>query len=269
MKTALAAVAIVCLMAAARPAHAVPPRYDDYRAVLMAFVDANGLVDYAGLRAQRGDLDDFVLYLGQLDPATYGAWPEPDRIAFWINAYNALTLRAIIDHYPIDPAQPNGSYPKNSIRQIPGVWDQARVNVMGESITLQYIETKHLGRDFHEPRVHMALVCAAMSCPRLRNEPYEGAKLEAQLADQTRAFISDPRHFRIDRARGTVRASEIFRWYAEDFAPAGTPKDRAALERSALITAAAPYLSDADRAFLKDARIEYAPYDWTLNEQPR
>jgi len=251
-----------------RSARSVPPVYNDYRAALMAFVDAQGLVDYAGLREQRSYIDDFVVYLEQVSPKTYAAWPERDQIAFWINAYNALTLRAIIDHYPINPERLNGSYPRNSIRQIPGVWDIARVNVIGESITLGYIETKHLRRDFHEPRIHVALVCAALSCPKLRREPYEGARLDAQLDDQARAFLSDPRHFRIDAANKKVRVSEIFRWYAEDFAPAGTStKDKQALERTALITFASPYLGPAERALLKDAVIEYAPYDWTLNEQ--
>lgn len=270
MKSALAAVGIACVMAGVQPAHAVPPRYDDYRAVLMAFVDENGRVDYASLGNQRADLDDFVRYLDLVSPETYGAWSEADQIAFWINAYNALTLRAIVYHPMESIAEPNLSYPRRSIRQIPGVWDRMRVRVMGEEITLQYIETRHLREDFNEPRIHMALVCAAMSCPKLRSEPYEGAKLGAQLDDQVRAFLADPRHFHIDRAKGTVRVSEIFRWYADDFAPPDAPKkDRAARERSALVAAAGPYLNDADRTFLQDARIEYAPYDWTLNEQPR
>lgn len=255
--------------AAGSPASKTPPVYDDYRAVLMGFVDANGLVDYAGLREQRSYLDDFVVYLQQVSPKTYAAWPESDQIAFWINAYNALTLRAIIDHFPINPERLNGSYPRNSIRQIPGVWEVARVQVMDESITLGYIETKHLRRDFHEPRIHVALVCAAVSCPKLRREPYEGARLDAQLDDQARAFLKDPRHFRIDTANRKVRVSEIFRWYAEDFAPAGTPTtDKKALERTGLTTFASPYLGQTERTLLKDAVIEYAPYDWALNEQP-
>lgn len=266
MKSALAALGIACLVTAARPAPDVP-HYNEYLAVLMAFVDENGLVDYAGLRDQRGDLDDFARDIAEVSRGAYDAWPDEDQIAFWVNAYNALTLRAIIDNYPIKPATPNGNYPLNSIRQIPGVWDRTRVRVLGEDVTLQYIETKYLRRDFHEPRIHMALVCAAMSCPKLRNEPYQGATLKAQLDDQMRSFLSNPKHFRIDRVKGTVRVSEIFRWYAEDFAPANTPK--ADLERSALVTATTPYLGDADRAFLKTARIEYASYDWTLNEQPR
>jgi len=266
---ALAAV-VAALPACAGPApSSTVPSYDDYRGVLMGFVDDRGLVDYAGLRAQEWGLDDFVTFLETVDPGAYDRWSQKDQIAFWINAYNGLTLKAIIDHYPIDPPTPNLSYPKNSIRQIKGVWDLSRVNVMGQQMTLGYIETKILRRDFHEPRIHMALVCAALSCPKLRREPYEGARLDAQLDDQARTFLSDPRNLRIDHAGNRVRASEIFKWYADDFLPAPAKPDTGDRERRALAAFASKYVSDEDRAFLAgtEYRIEYVTYDWTLNEQ--
>jgi hypothetical protein len=268
------AVATMVVLAAAFPgcAPAAPaPQYDDYRAALMAFVDARGLVDYAGLKEQRVYLDDFVTYLERLDPKTYDAWPEPDKIALWINAYNALTLRAVIDNYPIAPQTPNGSYPTNSIRQVKGVWDFNRVNVMGQSITLGYIETKILRRDFHDVRVHMALSSAAISGPLLRGEPYEGAKLGAQLDDQVLKFLSNPRQFRIDRAAKEVHVAGMFREYAEDFAPRDAPRTpRTALERSGVSAFVSRFVKAEDRAFLagNDYRVTYAPFDWTLNEQP-
>ncbi|HEX6791723.1 MAG TPA: DUF547 domain-containing protein [Candidatus Krumholzibacteria bacterium] len=266
MKWLLATMFLVC--ATAHDAPAATPVYDDYRAVLMAFVDESGLVDYAALKDQRGYLDDFVRYLASVTPAECNAWSADNRMAFWINAYNALTLRAIIDHYPIGPAEPNRSYPLNSIRQIPGVFDRMRVQVAGEEITLAYIETKHLREDFREPRIHVALVCAAMSCPTLRREPYEGAKLAKQLDDQARDFLSRPRNFAIDRDRGVVRVSEIFRWYQDDFLPAARPQYELPA-KTALRAFTSPYLSRADRDFVQTARIEYIPYDWALNEQPR
>jgi len=260
--------ALVCAPALAGCApSARGPQYDDYRAALMAFVDARGLVDYASLKEQRVYLDDFVTYLERLDPKTFAAWSGNEKLALWINAYNALTLRAIIDNYPINPATPNGAYPKNSIRQIHGVWDFNRVNVMGQSITLGYIETKILRHDFHDPRIHVALVCAAISCPVLRNEPYQGAKLDDQLDDQARKFLADPRQFRIDRATKDVRVSEIFRWYAEDFAPANAPDK----PRAGLVAFVSKYGSTEARSYIgtDEYRITYTPYDWTLNEQPK
>jgi hypothetical protein len=265
---ALAAAAMVTLGALAHAAPAAPPQYDDYRTVLMAFVDAHGLVDYAGLKDQRSYLDDFVTDLERLDPKAYEAWSQHDKIAFWLNAYNALTLRTVIDHYPIHPARLNSSYPKNSIRQIPGEWDFNKVNVMGQSITLGYIETKILRRDFQDPRVHVALVNAAVSSPMLLNEPYEGAKLDAQLDDQARKFLSNPRTFSLDFATGLVRASEVFRWYADDFAPGSFPATYKR-EDIAVRKFTAPYLSQSQSAFVHEAHITYIPYDWTLNQQPQ
>jgi len=246
------------------------PEYDDYRAALLAFVDAHGLVDYAGLKEQRVYLDDFVVYLERLDPKTFDAWSERDRMALWINAYNALTLRAVIDNYPIAPATPNGSYPTNSIRQIKGVWDFNRVNVMGQSTTLGYIETKILRHDFHDARVHMALASAGVSSPALRPEPYEGSKLDAQLDDQVRKFLADPRQFKLDRAAREARVSEMFRQYAEDFAPKDAPRTPpAGLERAGVRAFTARYVSAEARAFLagNDYRVTYVPFNWALNEQ--
>jgi hypothetical protein len=256
-RLAVLALAALAAGAPASRAAAPAPSCDDFRQVLSAFVDARGLVDYRGLRGHRAALDRFVARLARVDPDAYSAWSEADRVAFWINAYNALTLRAIIDHDPVD-----------SIRKIPGIWDQLTFTVLGEPTTLQEIEDERLRKGFREPRIHVALVCAAVSCPKLRNEPYDGAHLDAQLDDQARAFLSDPRHFHIDRATHSVRVSEIFRWYAEDFAPGALPAGDAR-EDLGVRRFAAPYLNESDRAFVREARIEYAPYDWALNERPR
>jgi hypothetical protein len=265
---------LACESKSSQSAPAAPappaPQYDDYRAALMAFVDAHGRVDYSGLKEQRVYLDDFVTYLERLDSKTYDAWPGRDKMALWINAYNALTLRAIIDNYPISPQTPNGAYPTNSIRQIKGVFDFNRVNVMGQSITLGYIETKILRRDFHDARFHAALSNAALSSPVLRNEPYEGAKLDAQLDDQARKLIADPHQFRIDQGAKEVRVAEMFREYADDFAPKDAPRTPpAALERAGVRAFASPRLGASDKSFLagNDYRVTYLPFDWSLNEQ--
>jgi len=275
MKSSLPAIVVAVMIlwvavgGACAPA-ATPPQYDDYRAALLAFVDAHGLVDYAGLKEQRGDLDDFLTYLERLDPKTYDAWKMRDKMALWINAYNALTLHAVIDNYPIVPAIPNGSYPANSLKQIHGVWDFNRVKVMGQELTLGYIETKILRRDFHDARFHVALTDAAVSSPALRNEPYEGSKLDAQLDDQARRFFADPRQFRIDRGASEVSVSEMFRQYAEDFAPADAPRTPpTALQRAGLCAFASRYMSADDRGFLTGAGVTFIPFDWTLNEQSR
>jgi len=257
-------------VAAAGPVLSAPFSDDDYAAVLTGFVDDEGLVDYASLKQQRTLLDAYVASLETLDPSVHAGWNEKQRIAFWINAYNALTLRMIVDHYPIEPSQPKPAYPKRSIRQIPGVWDSSPVVVMGRKMTLDEIEHGVLRREFREPRIHMALVCAALSCPKLRREPYRGAALDAQLDEQARTFMTDPRNFLIDRERNEVWATEILKWFADDFVPVDSRKnERHVVEREALVAFASKYAGETARTFLagKDYAIQYFKYDWTLNEQ--
>jgi len=173
--------------------------YDDYAAVLSSFVDNNGMVDYARLKGQRARLDRFVAGIGELGRDEYESWSDKGRIAFWINAYNALTLRAIIDHYPIKSSFSKSLvYPKNSIRQIDGVWDKLKFTVMGQAVTLDHIEHGIIRPKYRDPRVHMALVCAAMSCPILRDEPFRAEKLDAQFEDQARRFLANNTKFMID-----------------------------------------------------------------------
>ena len=139
-------------------------------------------------------------------------------IAFWINAYNSLTLVAIIDHYPIKPTVVRSLVvPQNSILQIPGVWTKLKFPMMGGEVTLDSIEHENLRPNFNEPRIHMALVCAAMGCPRLLNRPYDAHELDSQLDNQTMIFLSNPKKFRIDKESNSVYLSSIFKWFGEDF----------------------------------------------------
>lgn len=248
--------------------------YDDYEAVLAAFVDDGGLVDYAALRADRGRLDAFAQELAALDRTTYESWNREERIAFWINAYNALTLELIVDHHPIEPSRLRSLvFPKNSIMQIPGRWKKVTFEVMGEPMTLDTIEHKVLRARFGEPRIHVALVCAALSCPELRNEPYLAARLDEQLDDQAREFLANPKKFRIDRERGVVYLSAIFDWFAEDFVDrygTGDPQGRRSEKTQAVLNFVSRYAAAADADYLgtADFKVKYLDYDWTLNERP-
>ena len=129
--------------------------YQDYTEVLQTYVNERGLVNYAGLQANRQQLDRFNQSLGAVTPETYSSWNEAEKIAFLINAYNAFTLQSIIDQDSI----------KDSIRDIPGVWNKRTFALAGEQKTLDNIEHDILRKDFNEPRLHVALVCAAISCP--------------------------------------------------------------------------------------------------------
>jgi hypothetical protein len=248
--------------------------YDDYAAVLAEYVDEKGLVDYSALKANRARVDAFADALARLDAALYRSWDDGDRIAFWINAYNGLTLKLIVDHYPIESSLLRSIvFPKNSIMQIPGRWKKVTFEVMGEPMTLDAIEHKVLRAQFDEPRIHMALVCAALSCPELRNEPFVAARLEEQLDDQTREFLANNNKFRIDREKVVVYLSAIFDWFTGDFVDrygTGDPAGKRSEETQAVINFVGRYVSDADAAYLAsgDYKIKHLDYDWTLNEQP-
>jgi hypothetical protein len=249
--------------------------YADYATVLRTYVNDQGLVDYGAMLAHRQKLDAFASTLGKLEPKVYAQWGEKDQIAFWINAYNAFTLEAIVTHYPVKASWFKSMiFPRNSIRQIPGVWDKLQFIVMGREATLGQIEHETLRKQFNEPRIHMALVCAAMGCPPLRNEPFIGSRLDEQLDEQASRFLSNPKKFRIKVSQSQVYLSPIFKWFGEDFARTfGTDKgfhDRDPVERATL-TFIGRYLGAGDREYLTRGhyKVMYLDYDWSLNEQQK
>ncbi len=247
--------------------------FDDCADALKTCVNDKGMVDYAQLKAHSAKLDAFLKSVADLDRKSYDSWNEAAKIAFWLDAYNACTLKAIIGHYPIQSSFFGGlRYPRNSIRQIGGVWDKLEFTVMGKGMTLDGIEHSVLRKEFSEPRIHMALVCAAMGCPPLRNEPYTGERLDEQLNDQARRFLANSAKFRIDEAAGKVYLSSIFKWFGEDFVKkCGVEQgygDHSRSERAALHFIAG-FLDKKEAEFLArgDFKVEYLDYDWSLNEQ--
>ncbi len=245
----------------------------DYGAALQEFVNQEGMVNYRGLKTNPQKLQDFGQALAQVRPEDYQGWQDSQKIAFWINAYNALTLKAIIDHYPIQASWFRSlKFPRNSIRQIPWVWTDLRFPIMGRQMTLDDIEHATLRQQFNEPRIHMALVCAAMGCPPLRHEPFAGEKLDQQLNDQTRRFLGDPQKFRIVRDRGRVYLSPIFKWFGQDFVKTYGSTERLSRftpNERAVLNFIQNYLPEKERAYLFQGNydISYLDYDWSLNEQ--
>ena len=220
------------------------------------------MVDYEALQVNRQSLDAFNASLWLTEPSAYESWSDAEQIAFLINAYNSLTLKAIIDESPI----------KDSIRDIRGVWSFHRHQILQDRKTLNAIEHDILRVDFDEPRIHAALVCAALSCPYLRHEPYTGEHLDEQLDDQVRSFLSRPEAFEIDRDRNEVRLSAIFNWFGQDWIPSfGTDDDFAGNDSErAVLNFISGYLDEGDRAYLQAGgyQVRYIDYDWALNRQP-
>ncbi len=247
--------------------------YSDYADVLKTFVNDKGMVDYKGLKSNSKKLYSFANDLSRLESERYESWTKKQKIAFWLNAYNGLTLKVIIENYPIKSSWTKSLiYPKNSIRQIDGVWDEITHDVRGRKMTLEHIEHEILRKDFNEPRIHMALVCAAMGCPPLMREPYIGPKLDSQFDQQARIFLSNPKKFKIVQSKNSVYLSSIFKWFAEDFVEKYGDKGKIngkSKEKSAIIHFVAQYLSADERKYLLSDtyRVKYLDYDWSLNEQ--
>lgn len=240
---------------------AVPESYDTYTAVLETYVDENGLVDYEQLQRDREPLDAFVASLSAVSPETFETWSEAEQIAYWVNAYNAITLQSIINQEPI----------RASIREIFGVWRITTHPVLDQNKTLDEIEHSTLRTNYNEPRIHAALVCAAISCPKLRIEPFRGDDLDAQLDDQSRQFINSANGLEIDRENNRVLLSAIFNWFGQDWIPTyGTDEGFAGSEAErAVLNFISGYLSEEDAAYLQagDYSVGYLDYDWSLNEQ--
>lgn len=227
-------------------------------------------VDYAALKSDRGRLDAVVATFASPTPAEEQGWTRQQRMAFWINAYNALTIQAIVDHYPIRGSIFTRS-PRNSIRQIDGVWTRLTWQVAGRSVTLDDIEHKILRPTFGDARVHFAVNCASVSCPPLAADPYRADTLDASLDAAARRYLGSTEGLRVDG--GTLLVSSIFKWYGDDFIPqyaaiaaeGGTPRDRAIL---GAIVRFGP--GDAvRRARTGRPRIGYLDYDWSLNDVAR
>ena len=239
--------------------------YGSYRKTLTAYVSEDGLVDYAGLKENRECFDQFVAQLPQLSRASYDQWTREEQLAFWMNTYNALTLKAVIDHYPVKSIKDIGSALKS-------VWDKLTFNVMEDSLTLNQIEHKILRKQFKDPRIHMAINCASIGCPPLANEPLQAERLDEQFKRLTERFLARPSNFTIDRSSEIVYVSSIFKWFGGDFVEIyGNEFKRPGFNRkeNAVLNYIGLHLDHSDQAFLRRKKFEvkYLDYDWGLNKQ--
>jgi hypothetical protein len=209
----------------------------------------DGLVDYQDLKRQGvAELNNYLATLSSVCAADERAANRDERLAFWINAYNAFTVKLIIDHYPVRSIRSIGWLPfKKKFIPMPG---------LGKGdLSLDEIENDILRKQLGEPRIHFAIVCASKSCPKL--QAYRADGLGLQLDQAARDFIQDASKNRYDAAKRTFYASSIFKWFHEDF-------ERAKGSLAAFI---AQYAQPEVAAALKqgDVRIEFLDYDWSLN----
>ncbi|WP_460499744.1 DUF547 domain-containing protein [Hymenobacter agri] len=235
------------------PAHTLaatgtPVDHSAYDKLLKKHVTAQGLVDYKGFKADETAFNQYLALLSKNPPA--GNWSKADQMSYWINAYNAYTIRLILDHYPVQSIKDIGS--KIKIPFVTTPWAAKFFSIGGEKMSLDHIEHGILRKKFDDPRIHFALVCASISCPRLRNEAYVGSRLSAQLDDQGRDFLNNPAKNKISKS--AAQLSKYFDWYKGDWQKNGQ--------------SVAKWVNRYSTTKMDDnIRISYLDYNWNLNKQ--
>lgn len=253
---AVAAGTILCPQTHSTPIKASPgasSEFDHSHKQLDELLRANVKAERVNYKALKADPSKLNSYLGQLAAVSetkFKTWDEEQQLAMLINLYNAATLKLIIDHYPVKGIKDIGGLFKQP-------WDIESLTLFGKTATLDHLEHEILRKNYGEPRVHFAIVCAAKSCPALRPSAYTPENLDAQLREQGEKFLRDRTKNRIDAGKKTIYLSKVFKWFDEDFEEAGT-----------VIDFVKPYFGASESKPLNnDFKIRYTSYDWSLNEQ--
>jgi hypothetical protein len=212
-----------------------PVAHADFDVLLKKHVSTSGKVNYKGFNADKGALETYINWLSDNVPTAQTA--KNEKLAYWINAYNALTIKLVLDNYPLS---------KITNLDAGKTWDVKRFTLGGKKYSLNDIENT-IVRPMGEPRIHFALNCAAKSCPPLFNEAFVADKLTAQLETRTRKFINDPK-FNVLKG-SDVKISNIFNWYGKDFDNVINFINRYATVK-----------------LKSDVKVGFGEYDWNLNE---
>ncbi|SDE36437.1 DUF547 domain-containing protein [Ulvibacter litoralis] len=207
-------------------------KWDD---LLQKHVSSSGKVDYLGFKNDTAALQSYLDVLAENLPKK--SWSKNATLAYWINAYNAFTVKLILDNYPVE-----------SIKDIKKPWDQDFIMLENSAYSLGEIEHKIL-RKMNEPRIHFAINCASYSCPNLLNEAYTEAKIEKQLESSTISFINDTTKNSITADK--IEISKIFDWFSGDFKNEGSLIDFLNKYSTVKINA--------------NTKINYKDYKWNLN----
>lgn len=221
------------------------PSHQQWDNLVKKHVNGSGLVNYKGFQKDKAELDAYLKTLSSNGPQNN--WSANEQKAYWINAYNAFTVSLILQNYPVKSIKDIAG----KIYKINTPWDIKFINIGGKKYDLNNIEHGMLRRGFDDPRIHFALVCASISCPRLRNEAYTAAKLDLQLDDAGRDFLNDKSKniVGVDKAQ----LSSYFSWYKGDFTKNGSLAD---------------FINKYSQTKMNaKTRISHLDYNWNLNEQ--
>jgi hypothetical protein len=217
-----------------------PVSHSSWDALMKKHVSAKGNVNYKGFKADKADLEAYLKLIS--DNAPKKDWTAKQKKAYWMNAYNAYTVKLIVDYYPI-----------KSIKDVPGFggpWKQKFFKIGGMAMDLEYIEHSVLRKEFDDPRIHFGINCASYSCPRLSNIAFTEENVESELEKLAKEFVNDPTKNKITADK--IEISEIFKWFTGDFTKKGTLID---------------YLNKYSTVKINPkAKVTYMTYNWNLNE---
>jgi len=236
------------------PCDPLDHEHPTWTGLLRKYVE-DGAVDYATMKAHgEPELATYLRSLEAVRPEDYAGFTREQRLAFWVNAYNAYTVRLILDHYPLTSIRRIGWLPLAAFRErfIP-------LRALGgeKKLSLGQVEHEQLRERLKDPRIHFAIVCASRSCPKLRGEAYRASEVDAQLDEAARGFIRDPLRNRVDADKGEAKVSSIFKWFRADFEREGETLG------GYLARYAEPAAAEVLRR--KGRALRFLAYDWSLN----
>jgi hypothetical protein len=243
----LAMSAVSCHQSTLGMAGTTPPSHQIWDQLVKTHVKPNGMVDYKGFIREKAKLESYLKLLSENAPDRK-TWSKNQQLAYWINAYNAFTVKLIVDNYPTKSIRDLG--PKLKIPLIKDVWHYKFFKIGGVETSLDEIEHSIIRKEFDEPRIHFAINCASVSCPPLLNEAFTPEKLESQLQKVAIGFINDPTRNKITPDNAQI--SSIFSWFQGDFTKKGSLID---------------FLNRYSKVKIKpNAKISHLNYNWSLNE---
>lgn len=226
---------------------AAPISHSIWDGLLKKYVDTKGNVNYVGIIKEEATLDKYLKLVSENAPAS--SWSKNEKLAYWINAYNAFTVKLILDNAENNISSIKDIGSKVKIPFVNTPWDVKFIKIGGQEMDLNNIEHGIIRKQFDEARIHFALVCAAKSCPPLRNEAFVASRLNAQLEDQGVKFINDTSKNQVTSSSMVI--SKLFNWYGGDFKETDTIENW--VNKYANVKAK------------KGSSISWKDYNWALN----
>lgn len=243
----LSIILLSCQSSVPGMAATTPPSHKAWNELLKGNVSTDGTVNYKGFIKEKAKLETYLKSLSENAPDRK-TWSKDEQLAYWINAYNAFTVKLIVDNYPVESIKDLG--PALKIPMIKDVWHYKFFKIGGQESSLDEIEHSILRKEFEEPRIHFAINCASVSCPPLLNEAFEAKTIDAQLDKVAKGFINDSSRNKI--TPDAVQVSSIFSWFKGDFTKNGSLID---------------FLNKYSTVKIKSgAKVSHLDYDWNLNE---